>query len=95
MPQDPILVRTATAVVAVPPDRFAALLERLERTEDGEPAAAELRARHALSDDNKKVVVRSLRLWMDDVGAVDMGADVDTLRYELMRDLNIAPWDTE
>ena len=95
MPDDPILVRTATGVVPVPAERFDALLERLERTEEGERAAAELRERHALSDENKKAVVRSLRLWIDDVGADDMGADVNTLRYELMRDLNIAPWDTE
>jgi hypothetical protein len=95
MPKDPILVRTATVVVAVPAERFHALLERLERTEEGESAAAELRERNALSDDNKKVVVRSLRLWIDDVGADGLGADLNTLRYELMRDLNIPPWDTE
>ncbi len=95
MPEDPIPVRTATAVIAVPAERFEALLARLERTEAGRPAADELRARDAVSDDSKRVLVRTLRLWIDDLGVGDMGADLNDLRYELMRDLNIEPWDTD
>ena len=95
MPEDPILVRTATVVTAVPADRFDALLERLERTEEGKSVADELRERNALSDENKKVLVRTLRLWIDDLGVDDMGTDLNDLRYELMRDLNIPPWDTD
>ena len=95
MPEDPILLRTSTVVIAVPAERVNALRERLERTEEGKAAADELRERNALSDENKKVVVRALRLWIDDLGVDDMGADLNDLRYELMRDLNIAPWDTD
>jgi hypothetical protein len=95
MPEDPILVRTSTVVIAVPAERFEALLERLRQTEEGKTAADELSERNALSDENKKVVVRMLRLWIDDLGVDDMGADLNDLRYELMRDLNIPPWDTD
>ena len=95
MPEDPTLVRTSTVVIAVPAERFEALLERLRQTEDGKTAADELSERNALSDENKKVVVRMLRLWIDDRGVDDMGADLNDLRYELMRDLKIPPWDTD
>jgi hypothetical protein len=95
MSDDPILIRTATAVTAVPADRFEALLERLERTEAGKPAADELRERKAISDEAKRVLVRTLRMWIDELGVDDMGADLNDLRYELMRDLNIPPWDTD
>ncbi len=95
MPDAPTLVRTATQVIAVPADRFEALLERLERTDEGKPAADELRERNALSDENKRVLVRTLRLWTEVLGVDDMGADLNDLRYELMRDLNIPPWDTD
>ena len=95
MPEDPILVRTSTAVIDVPADRFGALLERLLSTETGKAAADELGERHALSEENKKVVVRTLRLWIEELGVGDMGAELNDLRYELMRDLNIPPWDTD
>ena len=95
MPEDPILVRTSSVVIAVPADRFDALLERLERTEEGKPVADELRERNAVSDESKRILVRTLRLWIDDLGVDDMGADLNNLRYELMRDLNIPPWDTD
>ena len=93
MTEDPILVRTESAAIAVPTDRFHALLRRLPGTEEGQAAADELRERNALSDENKKVVVRTLRLWVDDLGVDHMGTDLNDLRYELMRDLRIQPWD--
>ena len=95
MPEDPILVRTSATVTAVPADRFDALLERLPKTEDGQAAADELRERKTLSDENKKVIVRTLRLWLEDFGTDHMGSDLNDLRYELMRDLRIQPWDTD
>lgn len=95
MPEEPILLHTSTVVIAVPADRFAALLGRLRKTQEGAAAADELRKRNALSEENKKVVVRTLRVWIDDLGVDDMGADLNDLRYDLMRDLNIPPWDTD
>jgi hypothetical protein len=95
MSGDPISIRTTTAVIAVPADRFEALLERLDRTAAGKPVADELRERTAISDEAKRVLVRTLRMWIEELGVDDMGADLNDLRYEVMRDLNIPPWDTE
>ena len=95
MPEERVLVRTSSAVIALPTDRFDALLERLPKTEEGRASADELRERRALSEESKKVVVRTLRLWIDDRGVDDMGADLNDLRYELMRDLRIPPWDVD
>jgi hypothetical protein len=95
MPEEPIRVRTSNVVLTVPPERFDALLERLPSTSEGQAAADELRERNPLSEESKKVVVRTLRIWIDDRGVDDMGADLNDLRHELMRDLNIPPWDVD
>ena len=93
MTEDPFLFRTGSTVISVPAERMNALFGRLERTEEGKLVADELRRRNAVSSDKKLFLLRTLEEWMADTGVSDMGGDLNLVRYEMMRDLKIQPFD--
>jgi len=55
------------------------------------PAAPEVR----WNEDGKHGALRAIDAWLIAAGPADMPAGIDDLRYELMRDLNLPPFDED
>ena len=90
-----VQLRFASNVVPVPEDEATELARRLEAWPDGRAAANELRTHRRFADEAQKTLALSvINAWMDEVEASTISDGMKDVRYELMRDLHLPPFDT-
>jgi len=104
MSEREIIVVTATDRIPLTPDEAAQLLEHIRRDggSNGGPAAEALSAaiqedgsvELGWTDESKAIALSAITAWLDTEGAWDVPGSVMDIRYELMRDLKIAPYET-
>jgi len=66
-----------------------------ESRADGRAAVDELRTHRRFADEAQKTLALSvINAWMDEVNASTISDGMKDVRYELMRDLRLPPFDT-
>ena len=89
-----VLLHFARNDVAVPEDEAAELAHRLEAESGGYAAADELRTHRRFADEAQKTLTLSvINVWMHEVDDETLSDSMKAVRYELMRDLRILPFD--
>ena len=90
-----VLLRFASNSVPVPEDQATELARRLEAWADGRAAADELRTHLRFANEAQKTLALSvINAWIYEVDASTLNDGMNDVRYELMRDLHLAPFDT-
>jgi hypothetical protein len=95
-----IVILTTIDRIALTPDEATTLLEHIRRDGGNGGSAAEALCAAIdedgsvelnLTDESKEIALTAITAWLDTEGAWDVPGSVMDLRYELMRDLKIAP----
>jgi hypothetical protein len=87
-------LRFASNTVRVPDDEVAEFERRLAAKPNGQAAADELRAhRRFVGDDQKSLALSAVNEWMREVDNSKLSEALKDVRYELMRDLRLPPFD--
>jgi hypothetical protein len=89
-----VLLRFASNSVPVPEDEATELARRLEAEPQGRGAADELRTHRRFADEAQKGLALSvINAWFHEVDASTLSDGMKDVRYELMRDLRLPPFE--